>query len=875
MDGSVPARLFSRGKALRAHDIREKTLAALRASLVEGRDYFVAVANAMPHFIWLADPDGTINFFNERWIRYTGVTVDDMQGEGTKGIVHPAEVELTRQRWSEAIQTGAPYEVEYRLRNVEDGSYRWFLARALPVRDESGRNPLWIGTATDIDAQKRSRESLEFLLGAVSAFASSHGVDEVCDRFAKLAVEQFADWCHVSLFREPDTFTTVAAAYKDLAFADRGRELEQIYRVQRRTKLEVDELRSAPILYPTLPKGRIRAASIGDQFLQLARSLQVQSIMVVPLRAPAGDFFGTISFGSMESHRTFTPEDLTVAERAATRAAEAIRKEMVFDEERRTTQRLRFLAKANEELFESLDIKASFQRLAELLVSEIADMAFIALIDGNGLRTVGAAHNDPGKAALVDRFRGVRMLHPRAERAMIAQLRENRPSLSDAVPLRKIPSTFWPYLSTDFASLHPISAITVPIFARGVTYGGIFVYYSESDRVYDSDDLPTLIEIARRTSVAIENVQSYERERRIAATMQKASLPPALPKVADLRFEGVYTTASQSDSFGGDWYDAIAFDDGTVMVSVGDVSGSGIEAAVIMSKVRHIIGVGPLHQNDPTKILDAADWILSHRYPDAIVTAFVGIISADRRTIRFANAGHPYPIIRRGGDLIELQASGLPLGLRKFAAPSPTETATLEAGDMLVLFTDGLTEWGHDWAEGERRLRSIVSTAAVGHTGSPGRFIHDACLTQGSRDDVALMTVALGKPESWAFETENAFAAQDARTEFISYLRDHIHDDAAIDQAELVFGELMANVVRHAPGPVSVYVDWCGNDPVVHVIDRGPGFHVKANLPEAYCESGRGLYLIQSSSADVFVERIEDYGNHVSVRLLGKGASNE
>jgi sigma-B regulation protein RsbU (phosphoserine phosphatase) len=860
---------------LRAHDNREETLAALRSSLVEGRDYFVAVANAMPHFIWLADPDGTVTFFNERWIRYTGVTVDDMRRRGTKGIVHPADLDLTWQRWRSALQTCSPYEVEYRLRNVDDGSYRWFLARALPVRDEMGRNPLWIGTATDIDAQKRSRESLEFLLGAVSAFASSHGVDEVCDRFAKLAVEQFADWCHVSLFKEPDTFTTVAAAYKDVALADHARESEQTYRVQRRTTQEISELKRAPVLYPMLPKGRIRATSAGEPFLQHARSLKMQSVMAVPLRAPAGEFFGMISFGSAGSHRSFTSEDLTVAERAATRAAEAIRKEMVFDEERRTTQRLRFLAKANEELFESLDIKASFQRLAELFVSEIADMAFITLIDGNGLRTVGAAHHDPAKASIVSGFRGVRMLHPRAEQQMIEQLREHRPTLKDASSLRRFPSEVWPYISAVVASLDPRSGIAVPIFARGVTHGGIFVYYSDSDRAYDGNDLPTVVEIARRTSVAIENVESFERERRIAATLQKASLPPALPDVADLRFEGVYTPTSESGRFGGDWFDAIAFDDGSVMVSVGDVSGSGLEAAVLMSKVRHIIGVSPLHQDDPTKILNAADWILSHRHPDAVVTAFVGIISADRKTIRFANAGHPYPIIRRDGTLIELQASGLPLGLRRYAESSATETATLEAGDLLVLFTDGLTEWGHDWAEGERRLNSVVSTHAVGHTRSPARLIHDACLTQGSSDDVALMTVALGKPESWTFETENAFAAQDARAEFISYLREHIQDDCVICNAELVFGELMANVVRHAPGPVSVYVDWCGTDPVVHVIDRGPSFHAKAGLPDAFCESGRGLYLIQSSSVDVLVERIEEYGNHVSVRLLGRPRSEE
>ena len=317
---------------------------------------------------------------------------------------------------------------------------------------------------------------------------------------------------------------------------------------------------------------------------------------------------------------------------------------------------------------------------------------------------------------------------------MIEKLRDHRPVLSHGSSFESLSSTVWPYLSSAVSALHPHSALIVPIFASGgATIGGLFAYYSDFGRQYDQNDVATMTEIARRISIAIENAQSHERERRIAATLQQASLPSALPVTADLRFEGVYTPTMQGGSLGGDWYDAIAFDDGSVMVSVGDVAGSGLEAAVIMSKARHIIGVGPLHQSDPAKILDAADWILAHRYPGAIVTAFVGLISADRKTIRFANAGHPYPFVRRGADLIELQSSGLPLGIRKLAPPSPTETATLQPDDLLVLFTDGLTEWGRDWAEGDRRLRSIISSSAVCHTARPAQLIHDACLTDGSQ----------------------------------------------------------------------------------------------------------------------------------------------
>jgi sigma-B regulation protein RsbU (phosphoserine phosphatase) len=840
----------------------------LRSSLAQGRGQFVAIANAMPHLIWLADSDGTVNFYNERWVRYTGITVDDVQPEAIRDVVHPDDRDVSHERWNAALRSNTPYEVEYRLRNVEDGSYRWFLARAVTILDESGQNPLWVGTATDIDDQKRTRASLEFLLGAVNAFATSQGVAEVCNRFAQLAVGQFADSCLVSLFEAPDTFVTVAEAHRNPSRADGTDRNSRRQRTSRISEAGVAQLSTQSVLRPALIK--VRRAEPGERHLRLAQNMNMTSVMIVPLRSSSEEFYGTIMFGLTGSRRAFNAADLTVAERAAVRAAEAIRREKQIDEERRSAQRLRLLAKANEELLESLDVTESFQRLAELMVGEIADFVFVNTIEGNELRTVAAAHRDPALEPSVKRLRGVRTLRPHAEQSMIEKLRDHRPVLTHGAGFEKLSSTLWPYLANEISALRPHSALIVPIFARGgATHGGLFAYYSDSEREYDQNDVPTMIEIARRISIAIENTQSHERERRIAATLQQASLPSALPVTADLRFEGVYTPTTQGGSLGGDWYDAIAFDDGSVMVSVGDVAGSGLEAAVIMSKARHIIGVGPLHQTDPGKILDAADWILAHRYPGAIVTAFVGLISADRTTIRFANAGHPYPIVRRGSELIELRSSGLPLGIRKLAPPSPTETATLKPDDLLVLFTDGLTEWGRDWAEGERRLRSVISSSAVAHTARPAQFIHDACLTGGSRDDVALMTVALGAHESWSFEAENANAASDARTEFIAYLRSHIEDEGAIDRAELIFGELMANVVRHAPGHVSVNVDWCGSDPVIHVIDHGPPFQPKPELPDELSETGRGMYLILSASVDLKVERIEEFGNHISVRLRG------
>ena len=822
----------------------------------------------MPHFVWLTEADGTVTFFNRRWIQYTGLTVDGMTAPGIKGVVHPADLEETLKRWHNALQTGVAYEIEYRLRNVEDGNYRWFLARALPVLDESGHSTRWIGTATDIDEQKRTRESLEFILKAVNAFSASLDTREICERFANLAVEHFADWCFVMLFDEPDTFTTVAVAHKDPKRADEIREFQRKNPTRQRPKAVVDALRQGPTLVPRVTSEQIKAGAASEEHLKVIQSLQMHSVMVVPLRSSAGDFFGAVTLVSAEARRTFTEADLAVAERAAERAGTAIQNAMAFDEQHRTTQRLRLLAKVTDNLFESLDIEGAFQRLAEIVVPEIADFALVVSVDGNGLRVVGAAHRDAALSDTIGRLRDSRIMQLRAEQSLVRQLEERKPLILDSAALKAFAADIWPHLSADMAALAPKSGVRIPIHVRGKAYGAVFVFNSVTDRKYDANDLPILVEIAGRTAIAIENAASYERERAIATTLQKASLPSVLPRTPDLRFDGVYTPTSQGASVGGDWYDSIALDDGSVMISVGDVAGSGLEAAVIMSKVRHVIAVGPYHESDPVKILDAADWILHYRFPDAVVTAFVGIISPDRTSIRFANAGHPSPLIRRGDELIELRAHGMPLGLRKLIPQEPTsERSALEPADLIVLYTDGLTEWNHDIAAGERALHAIASSGAVCHVGRPARLIHDVCITGESRDDVAIMTVAVGAVDAWSFEAESALAAQDARSEFVAYIRSHIHDEAAIAQAELVFGELMANIVQHAPGPVNIYVDWDGDAPVIHAIDRGRGFSFEPDLPDSYSESGRGLFLIRAACERVRVERLQGYGNYVSAML--------
>jgi len=126
----------------------------------EGEDRFRSLAEAIPQIVWTTDPEGNHDYFNRRWFEYTGQSFESSRDWGWHGVVHPDDSEECLRRWTHSLGTGEPYEVEYRFRRGADGAWRWFLGRATPVRDKSGRIVKWFGTCTDIDDQRRAIDQL-------------------------------------------------------------------------------------------------------------------------------------------------------------------------------------------------------------------------------------------------------------------------------------------------------------------------------------------------------------------------------------------------------------------------------------------------------------------------------------------------------------------------------------------------------------------------------------------------------------------------------------------------------------------------------------------------------------------------------------------
>ncbi|MBD1911825.1 MULTISPECIES: PAS domain S-box protein [unclassified Leptolyngbya] len=128
--------------------------------------HYQELAEAMPQIVWTADATGVINYVNQRWYDYTGLSEAESMGLNCVSALHPDDRDRTLRQWEQSVRCGAPIDIEYRLRR-HDGIYHWFISRAVPTRNSQGQTIGWIGTLTDIDRQKRLEEQLRLVLQAV------------------------------------------------------------------------------------------------------------------------------------------------------------------------------------------------------------------------------------------------------------------------------------------------------------------------------------------------------------------------------------------------------------------------------------------------------------------------------------------------------------------------------------------------------------------------------------------------------------------------------------------------------------------------------------------------------------------------------------
>jgi PAS domain S-box-containing protein len=163
-------------------------------SLQESEQRWHTLAEAMPAMVWMARPDGSLDYYNQRWYDYTGLSESQLTGWGWAAVWHPEDLPDGRARWLESLRTGQPYEYEARFRRA-DGNYHWQLIRAVPLHTAEGHVLRWFGTTTDIEDQKHLTIELQRINAEFQQFAYivSHDLNEplrTMNNFVQLLAHQ-------------------------------------------------------------------------------------------------------------------------------------------------------------------------------------------------------------------------------------------------------------------------------------------------------------------------------------------------------------------------------------------------------------------------------------------------------------------------------------------------------------------------------------------------------------------------------------------------------------------------------------------------------------------------------------------------------------
>ena len=275
---------------------------------------------------------------------------------------------------------------------------------------------------------------------------------------------------------------------------------------------------------------------------------------------------------------------------------------------------------------------------------------------------------------------------------------------------------------------------------------GILSFLFSAPKSFAKDERAFIQTIARQCAQALERARSYEREHRVAATLQRALLPTDLPQLPGVAIHAAYLRGASESDVGGDWYDAFCLPNGHIAVSVGDVMGRGLNAAVVMGQLRQTLRAAALQGHSPFIVLTQAGKMLEWTSGGGwMATALVGILDPESLVFTYAVAGHPRPIVAtptRGAHLVE-SAGALPLGVAGAQLP-PSQSISLTPGTLLVLYTDGLIELARDLIEGETVLLAAAAAEQREPSDDAAKGILARVLQDGqSLDDIAIMTLSV------------------------------------------------------------------------------------------------------------------------------------
>ena len=415
------------------------------------------------------------------------------------------------------------------------------------------------------------------------------------------------------------------------------------------------------------------------------------------------------------------------------------------------------------------------------------------------------------------------------------------------------------------------SLIGVPLVADGEVTG-VLVARAAPPREFTNEDL-TLMQLAgERVGLAVAHARVYEREHRIAETLQRSLLPERLPQLPGLEVAARYLPAASEAEVGGDWYDVIPIGGGAVGLVMGDVAGKGLAGASMVGRLRSALRAYALEGHNGGLVVERLNRLLwTEAEESQMATMLYVIVDPTANAVRWVNAGHPPPLVVTGGEVRFLQGvASVPLGVLPF--PTYEEaSAPLEPGSAIVLYTDGLVERpGENIDEGMSRLAAAVTEAPEDAEALCDHLLASLVAPGGAPDDVALLALrSLPVPESFSaeFPAEPESLAP-IRSMLRRWLRYAGADEEEIAEIITACGEAATNAVEHAGGPTGRFEVSGKRDSAsveIEVRDHGSWRESRPG------DQGRGLDLMRTLMDTVAVDSAPE-GTTVSLRRrIGRG----
>jgi serine phosphatase RsbU (regulator of sigma subunit) len=420
-------------------------------------------------------------------------------------------------------------------------------------------------------------------------------------------------------------------------------------------------------------------------------------------------------------------------------------------ERKRIERRASFLAEASALLDQSLDTEVTLRNLGATVVPELADWFAVDLIGADeDIRRAAVAHSDPAKTALgwelARRFPASLDDEAGFGRTIRTGCSELLPQVPDHV-LEQVSGGRPEYMRV-LRSIGLTSTMIVPLRARGRILGAMLLGAAESGRHFTASDLALAEELGVRCALALDNARLYQERSETARTLQSSLLPPGLPTIPGLELAARYRAAGEGNEVGGDFYDVFAWDEAWAVV-IGDVCGKGPDAAAVTALARYTLRAVALQQHTPSAaLLTLNHAMLRQLGGDEFCTVALGRVQPlgdGRFHTTLSLGGHPPPLVLRASGRVDpLSQKGTLLGVVEEPHVEDREHV-LDAGDTLLLYTDGVTEARvRSWELGEEGLASLLETCAGKSPAEIVETIERAVVGVQSgdpRDDIALVAI--------------------------------------------------------------------------------------------------------------------------------------